>query len=85
MRTSRTWQLQEARNRFSEVIKQTAFAPQSITLRGESVAMVISMTNYRQLTKPQKSLVDILRSAPHDFSALEFPERKAGELREVTL
>ena len=85
MQTGKTWQLQEAKSRLSEVIKQTALAPQSITLRGKPVAMVISVTKYMQLTKPAKSLADILRSAPSDLSALEFPERKAEKLRKVGL
>ena len=60
MQAGKTWQLQEAKSKFSEVIKQAAFAPQSITLRGDPVAVIISMAKYKELTSPKKSLFDIL-------------------------
>ena len=64
MQVSKTWQLQEAKNRLSEVVKMAAQAPQSISLRGKPVAVIISMESYKKLIKPRKSLVKLLRSAP---------------------
>jgi len=83
MQTAKTWQIQEAKSHFSEMIKQTAFAPQPITMRGKPVAVVISIAKYQQLTKPKKKLIDILRSAPVSLDCLELPERKVEALREV--
>ena len=41
---SRTWQLQEAKNKLSEVVDQAiAEGPQVITRRGEEVAIVIKL------------------------------------------
>jgi prevent-host-death family protein len=85
MQTGKTWQVQEAKNHFSEVIKQTAFAPQSITLRGKPVAVVISMTRYRQLVKPKKKIIDILRCAPVELDCLELPKRNVERTREISL
>jgi len=85
MVATKTWQLQEAKSHFSRLIKEAAFVPQSITLRGEPVAMVVSITKYRQLTKPKKKLVDILRSAPVSIDCLELPERKIEKMREISL
>ena len=73
---SKTWQLQEAKNRLSELIRMAAHAPQSITLRGEPVAVVISMQSYKKLIKPQKSLVELLTSAPESLADMELPVRK---------
>jgi len=84
MRAEKTWQLQEAKSRFSEVIKKAAIAPQSITLRGVPVAVIVSMDKYEQLTKPKKSLLEILGSAPFCLDGLELPERKAGAVREIS-
>jgi len=83
MQAEKTWQLQEAKSRFSEVIKLAAIAPQSITLHGVPVAVIISMDKYKQLAKPEKSLLEFLRSAPFPLDELEIPEREAEEMREI--
>jgi prevent-host-death family protein len=85
MQAVKTWQLQEAKTHFSRLIKEAAFLPQPITLRGEPVAIVISMAEYRQLTKPKKNLSDILRSAPVSIETLELPKRKVEKMREVSI
>ena len=79
------WQLQEAKNRLSELIKMAANAPQSITLRGEPVAVVISMQSYQKLIKPKKSLVELLTSAPENLENLEIPLRKDTRIRKNSL
>ena len=84
MQTVKTWQIQEAKSHFSEMIKQTAFAPQPITSHGKPVAVVISMEKYKQLTKPKRKLIDILRSAPTSLDCLDLPKREPETLREVT-
>ena len=85
MQIIKTWQLQEAKNRFSEVIKMASHAPQSITLRGEPVAVVISIQSYKKLIKPGKNLVEILKSAPESLENLELPVRKDTRIRKVSL
>jgi len=84
MQAEKTWQLQEAKSRLSEVIKQAAIAPQSITLRGVPVAVIVSMDKYKQLTKPKKGLLEFLRSAPFSLGELEIPEREAEDMREIS-
>ena len=84
MQAEKTWQLQEAKSRLSEVIKQAAIAPQTITLRGVPVAVIVSMDKYKQFAKPKKSLLEFLRSAPFSLDELEIPEREAEEMREIS-
>lgn len=61
----RTWQLQEAKGRFSEVVKRAqSQGPQNITVHGEPVAVLISRRDYLKLTKPKPSLVELLRTSP---------------------
>jgi len=79
------WQLQKAKAKFSELVKQTKAAPQSITLRGEPVAVVISIAKYKQLTKPKKSLFDMLHSAPESLTDLGLPSRKDARFRNIEL
>jgi len=83
MQAEKTWQLQEAKSRFSEVIKLAALAPQTITLHDVPVAVIVSMDKYKQLAKPEKSLLEFLRSAPFPLDELEIPERKVEERREI--
>jgi prevent-host-death family protein len=85
MQIGKTWQIQEAKNHFSEVIKQTAFAPQSITLHGEPIAVIVSMVEYKQFIKPKKKIIDILRSAPVSLECLELAKRETETLREISL
>lgn len=60
-----TWQLQEAKARLSEVIKQaTKEGPQTITMRGEPTAVVISRHEYERLAHPRESFVDFMRKSP---------------------
>ena len=85
MQLTKTWQIQEAKNRFSEVVKMAAKAPQSITLRGEPVAVILSIESYRKLVKPRKSLVELLLSAPENLESLELMARKDARIRKVFL
>ena len=60
-----SWKLQDAKNRFSEVVgRALADGPQTITRRGEEVAVVLSLKDYRRLRKPKQSLVEFLRNSP---------------------
>ena len=43
----RRWQLQDAKARFSQVIRDSQKTPQIITFRGEEIAVVQSMKDYR--------------------------------------
>jgi len=60
-----SWKLQDAKNRLSEVVdKAVNEGPQTITRRGDPVAVVISTVEYRKLTKPRQTLVEFLRDSP---------------------
>ncbi|MCL2478558.1 MAG: type II toxin-antitoxin system Phd/YefM family antitoxin [Treponema sp.] len=85
MELSKEWQLQEAKNRLSEVIRMAEFAPQSITLRGKQVAVVISKKNYEQLTRPRNCLAAILKSAPESLEGLQLPERRDTRIRKISI
>ncbi len=61
----RKWQLQEAKARLSEVIKQASKeGPQTITMRGEPTAVIISSDEYERLKHPRGSFVDFMRRSP---------------------
>lgn len=61
----RVWQLQEAKNRLSEVVDEAITrGPQIITRRGEEVVVVVSSEQYRKLTTKAQTLGEFLRSSP---------------------
>jgi prevent-host-death family protein len=60
-----TWTLARAKDRLSEVIRQAREAgPQTISVRGEPKAVVISREDYEALRDPgaPKTLKDLLRA-----------------------
>ena len=59
-----TWQLQEAKSRFSELVDMTlAEGPQLVTRRGSEAVVVIAATEYRKL-QGVPSLLAVLNDAP---------------------
>ncbi len=78
------WQLQEAKQRFSEIVRQAHDdGPQIVTRHGEEVAVVVSIEEYRRLSGSKPDFKDFLLSAP-DLAALEMP-RPSERARVVEL
>ncbi len=60
-----TWQLQEAKNKLSEVVeKALTDGPQVITKRGVETAIVLSYTEYRRMLSSQKKLSQFFQDSP---------------------
>ena len=80
------WQLQEAKNRLSEVVRKASDeGPQVITLRGDDAVVVVAADEYARITsKPKDSLVDFLRKSPLSAVALDL-ERSRDTGRRVEL
>ncbi|MCX6911284.1 MAG: type II toxin-antitoxin system Phd/YefM family antitoxin [Verrucomicrobia bacterium] len=58
------WQLQEAKNRLSEVVERAIRqGAQTITRHGRPVAVVLATKAYDRL-HPRKKTVDVLRACP---------------------
>lgn len=66
------WQLQEAKNRLSEVVEQAIRnGPQIITRRGVESAVLISYSEFRKLTASPQKLSDFFRESPLADVALD--------------
>jgi prevent-host-death family protein len=62
---ARVWQLQEAKNKFSEVVDEALrHGPQVITRRGVETAIVLSYAEYRKMLLHQQKLSDFFRASP---------------------
>jgi prevent-host-death family protein len=83
--SEKIWQLQEAKNRFSEVVnKALEEGPQVVTRRGEEVVVILSRDEYNQLKKSQTSLVEFFRQSPLAGIDLEL-ERDCTPARDFDL
>ena len=82
----RTWQIQEAKARLSEVIKDAEReGPQELTSHGRSVAVVVSRAEYDRLAGTGETLVAFMRRSPlYGQDDIEF-ERDKSLTREVKL
>ena len=79
------WQLQDAKNRFSEVVN-TALrkGPQIVTRHGIDSVVIISVDDYRRLSRPKTNLVSFFRKSPLFGVQLDL-SRKKDAPREVAL
>ena len=62
-----TWQLQEAKNHFSEVVaKACSQGAQTITKHGKPVVVVVAIEDFQsgKPDRPKKTLLEILRRCP---------------------
>ncbi len=79
-----TWQLQEAKSRFSEVVDRTLKeGPQMVTRRGEEAVVILAADEYRRLSGQTPRLMDCLLNAPRG-EALVF-ERSPEAIRDIAL
>ncbi len=59
------WQIQDAKQRFSEMIRAVVHdGPQIITRHGEEVAVVVDIAEYRRLTHTAVDLTGLLLGEP---------------------
>jgi prevent-host-death family protein len=81
----KTWQLQDAKNRFSEVVDEARRSgPQFITRRGAAAAVVISSDDWAKLSRRRSSLIEVLRRAPKVAGGLDV-KRSTDTGRDVEL
>ncbi|TFH35992.1 MAG: type II toxin-antitoxin system Phd/YefM family antitoxin [Anaerolineales bacterium] len=82
---SDVWQLQEAKNKFSEVVnKALSRGPQYITRRGEQVVVILSASEFQQLQKSKPTLSEFFRRSPFVGIDLDL-ERDQSYPRDVDL
>ncbi|MES2204362.1 MAG: type II toxin-antitoxin system Phd/YefM family antitoxin [Pseudomonadota bacterium] len=80
-----TWQLQDAKAQFSDVIQQTIHhGPQLVTLRGKPSVILISVEEYEQLIRPKKNLVEFLQNSPLKDVSLDI-KRSTSKTRDENL
>ena len=82
---SHAWQLQEAKNKFSNLVERAQQeGPQIVTKHGKEAVVVLSVDDYKKITKPKESLVDFLQKSPLGGMELDLARDK-NPLRDVPL
>lgn len=80
------WQIQEAGNKFSELIEQALQqGPQIISRQGKETAIVLSYEDYRKLALSQKKLSDFFRESPLVGLELDLERDQSLPRQEVLL
>jgi prevent-host-death family protein len=81
----RTWTLQDAKARFSELVTDALQGvPQQVLRRGSPAVVVLSAAAYDELTKPKETLVDFFARSPHREIAIDVKRSKGGA-RDIAL
>ncbi|MCG6206290.1 type II toxin-antitoxin system Phd/YefM family antitoxin [Rhodopseudomonas sp. HC1] len=82
----RSWSVQDAKSRFSEVIEAARQSPQTVTKHGKPAVVVVDVTEYERLQQLDRasapSFADVLLAMPQDDG--EF-SRDAVRMRDLNL
>lgn len=82
----RRWQLQEAKNKLSEVVEEAIKkGPQLITRRGVATVILISCEEYRRLSVTRKKLSTFFRESPLAEVSLDLSRDKSNPRPEAVL
>ncbi len=62
---SNVWQMQEAKNKLSQLVDSAQNdGPQIVTRHGKEAVVILAIEDYRKLNRPASDLVTFLRSSP---------------------
>jgi len=82
----RSWSVQDAKNRFSEVVEAARRMPQTVTKHGKPAVVVVDVVEYERLRHLERakapSFVEVILAMPQDNS--EFPRRNV-RMRDLDL
>ncbi len=80
-----SWQLQEAKNKFSHLIRKARQdGPQIVTRHGEKAVVILSFDDYKKLVTPKTDLVTFLQTSPLAQVPIE-TSREKDLPRDITL
>ncbi|MBW2039156.1 MAG: type II toxin-antitoxin system Phd/YefM family antitoxin [Deltaproteobacteria bacterium] len=83
---ARVWQIQEAKNKFSEVVAEAIkHGPQIITKRGVETVIVLSYAEYRKVMLNKTKLSDFFRESPLAQADLDLRRDKSGLRADISL
>ena len=82
---SSVWALQDAKSKFSVVVNRACeVEPQIVTRHGQPVVVMVSYSEYRKLSEPTRSPIDVLLGGPKVDGGLR-TQRDKSAARKVGL
>jgi prevent-host-death family protein len=87
LHSQRGWRLQDAKSRFSELVRLAhSDGPQHVTLHGREAVVVVDAEEFRRMkgARTGQLLVDALQASPHRSTEIE-PRRFPMPVRAVKL
>lgn len=74
---SHAWQLQEAKNKFSNLVDRAQHeGPQVVTKHGKEAVVVLSVEDYKKLAKPKMNLLKFMQKSPLSGENLDIARDK---------
>ena len=71
------WQLQDAKNKFSSLVDKAQHrGPQIVTKHGKDAVVVLSIDEYKQLTKPKSNLLKFFQNSPLEIDNPDLTRNK---------
>jgi len=81
-----TWQLQEAKSKFSQIVNLAlAEGPQFVSRHGKDVVVILSVKEYQAALEPKETLLELLLNSPLAGSGLVVERDDTDFGREVVL
>jgi antitoxin Phd len=82
----RVWQLQEAKNKFSEVVEEAlSKGPQVVTRRGVEAVIVLSYAEYRKLLASHTKLSEFFCQSPLKDTGLDLSRDRSDVRPDIAL
>lgn len=73
------WQLQEAKNKFSNLVDRAHHdGPQFVTKHGKESVVVIAIEEYQKISKPQSDLLSFFKNSPLSGIRLDLTRDKSS-------
>ncbi|MCF6299508.1 MAG: type II toxin-antitoxin system Phd/YefM family antitoxin [Proteobacteria bacterium] len=62
---NKTWQLQEAKSKFSQLVdKAMQHGPQIVTKHGDEAVVILSIEDYKKMMSPELDLLEFFNDSP---------------------
>ncbi|MEX0772698.1 MAG: type II toxin-antitoxin system Phd/YefM family antitoxin [Balneolales bacterium] len=85
MKKNRKWPLQDAKNKFSELVNKAEYeGPQYVTKRGHESVVVVSFEDYKKLKSKKNDLLDFFKSSPLRGADLDLKRDRSSD-REIQI
>ncbi len=81
----KVWQVQEAKTKLSDLIRNAKLNPQLITVRGHAEVVVMSTKQYSKLNKSELSIFEVMQKFPHKKLELAGKRSKDSKQRNINL